>query len=382
MQTAPRPQRRSAPQDVRITVFTNGEPRDVALSYPLDPDHDRLLRDIHSSGNAKGLIECRMHDDDPALRDLRSADGRLHGAWLEVAGWPNQPDRRLLKHWKNGIVTGSHAVPSIMTAEHRRRQEYIALRGDAAGYAVDLETSLARGTRSDVVIRGTETLAAEVQQSDIAMATVLRRTAKATAAGATVTWFADRQPAWAFRVPMAVTNERLGMDPGMWTVAMGPRFIEPEKCGPSARRPCPNGRNWCGRWHQFFEPMRGITVDHIVEMVPAGGLVRLDTGTKQGTVLTTPADRDSWLSEHPAVPPDTRSVVPKQRGEQGMTHSQYPAERLRNRIEQDDHQQAELQLPMKLIESPMHRPIPCPTCRHQSWDIRKGRCLACRVGAQ
>ena len=31
---------------------------------------------------AAGILECREHDNDPACRRHRSADGRVHGAWL------------------------------------------------------------------------------------------------------------------------------------------------------------------------------------------------------------------------------------------------------------------------------------------------------------
>lgn len=362
------------PTDVHITVLLSGhQPQDITLSYPLDPEHEALLRALHEEGGIKGRLECRMHDDDPALRDLRSADERVHEAWLYLRTRPGTTQLTLC-HWPNGIVTGSHAVPSTMTPEHRRRQEYIALRGADAGYDVELEKSYARGTRSDVVVQGAHTLAAEVQQSGITVAAVLRRTGKATAAGATVTWFADEQPSWAFRVPTAVTNDRLGMDPGMWTVATGPRLLDSEKCGPSSRRPCPAGRNWCGRWHRFWEPMPGITVDHIVEMVPGGGLVRLDTGTKQGTVLTTPANRDAWLDEHPPEP--GQIVIPNQRVHDGITHNPYSAKSLRSRIERE---QAAL-LASSTVEPPLHRPRPCPSCGRESRAIVDGRCLACRLG--
>lgn len=310
------------PDDVVITLTEPGRSaRDITLSYPLDPAYAMLLRAIHEGGNALGLIECRMHDDEPRLRHLREADGRVHGAFLYLRTNPHAAIRNSfdlsLCHWPKTIVSGSHAVSSPMTAEHRRRQEYIADRGSDAGYSVELEKSLARGTRSDVVVTGSETLAAEVQQSHISVATLLRRDKIAVAVGAVPAWIADAKlPPWGFRVAHVETNERFGMNRGQWTVSTGPRTIEHEKCRPGARIKCPNGRNWCGKYHLTWVPMQGLTIDHIVEQVPGGGLVRLRTGTKQGTILTRPEDRAMWLNEHPAVDMEGLSI-PRRRNSDG-----------------------------------------------------------------
>jgi hypothetical protein len=319
--------------DVRITVNVQGAPPcDLTLSYPLDPDHDAMLHAMHESGDLKGVIECRMHDNDYRLRDLRGPDGRVHGAWLYLRRHSGGSDRLVLCHWPGGRVTGSHAVPSRMTPEHREGQEYIARRGEDAGYAVELETSFAKGTRSDVVVRGTHTLAAEVQVSGIGVGTAMRRTRKATEAGACTAWFSSmKNPPWAFKVPTVQTNRREGMQAGGWTVSMGPRGLEWERCHPASRlERCPDGKgNWCGKWHHLWVPLRGLTVDDVVERVPAGGLVRLDTGVKQGTILTTPEDQTRWL-EHvgpPAVPAQRRR--PKSGA---VRHSPYDAAKLRNRL--------------------------------------------------
>jgi len=299
---APRP----VPPEVRITLHTPGvQPLDLALSYPLDPHLAALLRTIHESGDVKHVLECRMHDDAPGLRDFRQADGRVHGIWLYLRTNPNAAKGDfplVLCHWPGSGIRGNHAVPSPMTAEHRRRQEYIALRGQASGYHVDLEKSLARGTRSDVVIVGDTTMTAEVQQSGITLPTVLRRDRAAARAGATPAWFADvKNPGYAFQVAHVETNERHGMHPRMWTVSTGPRRIEQEKCRPGTDRPCPKTRNWCGDWHPIWTPIPQLTVDDVVERVPAAELVRFHTGTGQGTILCSPADRDLWLQDHPEL---------------------------------------------------------------------------------
>lgn len=325
--------------DVRITVsLPGGEPADITLSYPLDPQHLELLKALFAGGVQKGVIECRMHDDDPKLRGLRSRDGRVHQAWLYLRRSPNDHKKLLLCHWPGGFVTGTHAVPSPMTAEHRRRQEYVALRGEAAGYEVELERSIAPGTRSDVVIRGTATMTAEVQQTGIALPTVLRRDRSAVAAGAVPAWLSDtKAPHYAFKVAHVETNEREGMDPRTWTVSTGPRELEHEKCTPSSRLGhCPDRRRgWCGMWHPIWVPRPGLTVDDVVEQVPAGALVRLETGTAQGVVLVSPGDRDTWFAE---VESDRLKAVrvPEQRDrQQTSNHANYSAEKLRRRIASD-----------------------------------------------
>lgn len=320
--------------DVRITVAPPGEnPRDITLSYPLAAEHHELMRQMHEGGTPKGVIECRMHDGDYSLRDLRGPDGRVHGAWLYVRRHSGDPNRLVLCHWPYGPVTGSHSVPSRMLPEHRKGQEYIARRGEDFGWAVGLEESIAPGTRSDVVVRGPHTLAAEVQVSGISVATVIRRTRRVAAEGATTAWFtAQENPPWAFKVPTVMTNERAGMHQGGWTVSTGPRLLEWERCEPGSRLgACPDRhRNWCGKWHPLWSPMPGVTVDDVVGKVPSGDLVRLDTGARQGTILTSPTDRDAWLSHlggaTSAVPP------PRKASGGGLRHSSYDPAKLRQRL--------------------------------------------------
>lgn len=327
----------TAVPDVKITLSLPGaEPADVTLAYPLPAEHHGLLLDLFTAGDLKGVIECRMHDDDPALRDLRDADGRVRGAWLYLARFPGTRDRLLLKHWPGGPVTGSHAVPSPMTTEHRRRQEYVALRGQAAGYEVELEKSLARGTVSDVVVRGTAVLAAEVQQTGIALSKVIRRDQRTVTAGAAPVWFSDlRDPHYAFRVAHVETNVRDGMSPRTWRVVTGTRQLERERCTPSSRwNQCPNtGRSWCGGWHGLWVPKHGLVVDDVVEQVPAGALVRLDTGTRQGVVLVTPPDRDEWMHSYAPAPKQAVRARRDAVVERTSTwHADYSAEKLRRRI--------------------------------------------------
>lgn len=318
--------------DVRITLHHESHPQDLTLAYPLPDEHGELLAELYRQGKLKGVIECRMHDDDPNLRDLRDPAGRVPGIWLYLR---KINGALYLCHWPDGLAKGSHRVPSPMTAEHRARQEYIAVRGEAAGYRAVTENTFAKGTRSDVVITGSTTLCAEVQQGrNIPMGTVLKRTKLTHAAGATSAWFADhKNPRWAFRVPHVETNARYGMDPGMWTVSTGPRELRRELCTPSSPLPrCPDGhRTWCGRWHEVWAPIAGLSVDDVVEQAPAGALVSLDTGTKQGVILAPAADAAEWLEAHPVAD------VPQQRRTETSTpratprHAAYDAEKIRRR---------------------------------------------------
>lgn len=358
--------------DVRITLYEDGHPRDITLAYPLEDEHAELLGELYRGGGLKGVIECRMHDDDPALRDLRDGSGRVRGIWLYLQ---RRHGRLFLCHWPDAPAKGSHAVPSPMSPEHRKRQEYIALRGEASGYSVELERSIAPGTRSDVVVTGAATMAAEVQQSGIPVATVLRRSERAAEAGATSTWFADsKNPAWAFRVPHVETNKRVGLDPRTWTVSTGPRKLEHELCSPSSRfASCPKGRpNWCGEWHEMWTPLAGLTVDDVVEQVPAGQLVKVETGAVQGTILATPTDAREWLEAHPHVAlPSPRQEDSRPRA--APHHSDYGAAKVRRRLDAGPAPTAAP--PARGVPGPM--PRTCPNCREMPPGPGGGYCTRC-----
>jgi hypothetical protein len=361
--------------DVAITVFDpDTGPRDITLSYPLRPEHEALLRSLHDSGNRQGLLECREHDHDPQLRDLRSDDGRLHEAWLLIREIQRPEGRRLiLAHWPNSPVKGSHMVPTDVTDEHKARQEYIAPRGEDFGYDVHLDEKLPTGCRPDVTVDGPAArLGARIQRRSITTATVLRQTDRAHAAGVTSVWFPDADnPAkvpWAFRAPTVLTNRRDDMARNSWTVTTGPRVLQHERCVAGSRIPCPDGRNHCGRWHPLWTPKSGVTVDDVVREVPAGELLRLDTRTRQGVILVSPADHHTWISDHAPFIPTQRSssdALPR--------HSDYTAAQLRQRLESD---RADTRANRQATG--MRYP-PCRDCGQPIFLVRPGRerCAAC-----
>lgn len=103
--------------EVRITVSLPVL-QDLTLSYPLDPWHNELLWTIHDHHGGEKVIECRMHDDDPALAHLRDPDGRVRGIWLIVCQHPADRNGLCLRHWPNGPAgPGRHDVPRPMTEE-------------------------------------------------------------------------------------------------------------------------------------------------------------------------------------------------------------------------------------------------------------------------
>ena len=319
-------------REVRVTLNFRGPARDITLTYPLTAEHERMLTRLHeTSGKQPGYLECRMHDDDPALADKRGPDGRIPNTWLYLRRDPRS-GLLLLCHWPGGPVRGKHELPYRMSDEHRRRQEYIVARGQAAGHQVETEKTMTGGsTTSDVVLRGSVTMTAEAQPETTTLRTVLRRDAAIAGVGVTPTWFADRKdPQWAFRVAHVETNSRLGLDPHTWPVSTGPRSLERERCTPRSRfRSCPESRrNWCGQWHGFWVPKPGLTVDDVVEQTPAGDLVRLDTGRRQGVILTTPHDRDEWLD----TIPEQRTPVREPRRQDSVVHPDYAADLLRKAV--------------------------------------------------
>jgi hypothetical protein len=337
--------------DVRITVTIPGErPEELTLSYPLDPRHNELLWYLHDWHGGEQVIECRMHDDDPKLANLRDSDGRVRGIWMAACKHPTHDDRLYLRHWPNGPAgPGRHDVPHPMTELHIKGQEQMAEHGQRVGWdvACNRPFSTENLCRADVRITGpAATLAGEIQVSKIGTSSVLKRTRKAAEAGATSVWFPllSGRPPWTLQVPSVSTNENPGGLPYSWTVTSGVRRLEEERCKPGSRfGRCPLGRiAHCNKIHPLWVPFalveeRGLAVEDIVEWFPGGGLVRLDAGAKRGVILTTPRDRETWLAfQEEVAAASTRLVVPRPRGTDGrLRHAPVSASRLLPRLERE-----------------------------------------------
>lgn len=289
------------------------EPRQITFVTPLPPEQIELLEHCRT---------FRLEERRQVLQDLMHPElGR--DIWLTVRKLPAD---YVLCHWPYSRVEApNHKISVNEGDEHRYRKDYLAMRGVELGYPAEKERRVRRGIRtvSDVIIRGDVTLAAEVDCRGESLDEALRK-ARVTSDTVTPVWFSDhRDPAYAFRVPHIITNERQGMARGQWTVATGPRELEWVHCRPGSDMECPDGPNWCYRKHLRARPKRFVTVDDIVELVPAGELRRLDIGYKgePRIVLMTPQDCERWLSEHQVQPLAPRQQRKHRWGDPAVSHN-------------------------------------------------------------
>lgn len=302
---------------IRVTVVATGT--DIEVGPMLDPVSLAVLEEYRQRC-AAGVLECREHDNDPRLTDFRDSDGRVHGVWVYI-------QKRLRKdgfnwwwvicHHPGGTVPRhfvSHTVPAGKSPQHQWQQDYYERAAQDAGWESKQEDgSTVPGTCLDVRITGPAgVFGIEVQHSFLSVGKVRARHRKALSAGVTAVWSADRRnPDWAFKVPHVETNELPdGARPrGSWTVPTGPRRLDMAKCAPANfdRCPTPRSRNFCGRWHPKWSPMRGIVADDIAQQVPSGDLVVLDTHSKQGVILTRPKDATRWNEHYGLVVPQAQS---------------------------------------------------------------------------
>jgi len=290
---------------VRATHVPTGT--DIVVGPRADQRSQELMSDAHGkcrTVKGAGVLECREHDDDPALAHLRDRNGRVHGAWVYLRKFR---DKWLVCHSPSGIEKRfrSHEI-RLMTDQHRWQQDYYDRAAQHAGWRTEQEVVLDSGTRLDLVIHGSAgQFGVEVQHSDLTVPKVRARDRKADRAGITSVWSADRKaPPWAFKVAHVETNElpHGNVQRRRWPVTTGPRRIIPARCTPANFDRCwkPGARTFCGGWHPLFRPINAVSgghfvyVDDIAEQVPAGDLVRLDTQTKQGVILVTAADREMW----------------------------------------------------------------------------------------
>jgi hypothetical protein len=177
-----------------------------------------------------------------------------------------------------------------MSEEHKWQTEYWVRAAEDAGWRVDEERRLDADTQPDVVIIGTVLTGIEVRLSHKTAASAVLRTHKAEQAGVKDLWFtasdiqtsgSRHQPLWAYRVP-TVGAVRLGwnmLPPKRSATATGLRKICPTRCIVTEFDRCPyypgRGRSHCGKRHPKPTPWRGLTVDDVAGLFPAGEIVAL-----------------------------------------------------------------------------------------------------------
>lgn len=291
---------------VKVTFHDTDPPEDVTFSDPIAPEYHERLKDINAD-NHKGVLEDRMHDDDHRVEELRGPDGAVRGIWLEVVKNPNSPlGRFYLRHWRGSPIAGKHDVPAVMTPEHCARQEYSYLRGEEYGWNPEVNKRISGSVnrRPDVTFNGPQTVAWEIVETCPANLTDLRKRNKGLDSTGASTLWVPRRKSWfgRFAVATVETNERLGMKPGQWTVTSIP-ITASERCGPGID--CPNRNEnrstWCKGTHLKWIPEGGNTVDKVIELSPAGELIRFNRGGELGTVLTYAWCAEAWLNEHPEL---------------------------------------------------------------------------------
>lgn len=192
--------------------------------------------------------------------------------------------------------------------EHQARQDYLANRAQREGLTVATEVRRDGGRRIDVRISGTTSVACEVQTSYIHEGTVMRRTAIDARNGDTPLWIANdpysaainRAP-WS-RVPRSSPHRiAAGLDD---LLLGGIMTASAERCG--RREPnCPvTGRTPCGQLHLYFDPARGVHLDHLAIGAATGGYrpaVR-KTGRALHHMWLTADDWDRWLDQLSSAP--------------------------------------------------------------------------------
>jgi hypothetical protein len=213
-----------------------------------------------------------FNGQNPAFVCLRHDSGTSPGMFLRRIG-----EQWWACHYERSHC-GSVRVPAPMSDEHKRQAEYWARAGDDAGWSVELEYTLATGTRPDVMIHGPVDTGVEVQRYEMSAQQAVRRSHKAQQANVLDVWFTSRTPApkWSYKVP-SVTENTLPWDVlprRRSALATGLRTIVPVRCSLENFHRCPEtGRRRCGKSHPFDEPWLGMLVDDVAGQAPAGDIV-------------------------------------------------------------------------------------------------------------
>lgn len=343
----------------------------IVISRAADLVSEAILQDVYGRCGP-GVLECREHDNDPRLAHLRDPDdGLVHRAWVYVQ---KRRDRWVICHLpsnRDELKLPAHHVPR-MTDQHRWQADYWARAGSFAGYTAAQEVTIPSGNVVDVAITGPiGTVGVEVQHSDESSPAIVKRDKKARGVKVPLIWSADRRHVpWAYRVAHVETQElpHSHVPRNSWTVVAGPRRIRPERCTPEHFTKCwlPRRRKHCGSWHPVFDPYTGLTVDRVAELVPAGELLRLNTGISRGVILISPQDMQLWESE---FAPQMRGLAPERDNKSSANWCSYgrAAEQVATAIDS----------PLA-VPDPRGVARPCQGCGQLKYGIADGRCLLCR----
>jgi hypothetical protein len=248
-------------------------PEDIVLDLGLqDLGHadGRTIMERHYRQSAQSRPE--FNASRPAFVCLRHEGSSNPGLYL----------KRISEQWwachYELSQCGSMRIPAPMSDEHKRQVDYWARAAVSVGWTVELQRSLATGTRPDAVIRGPVDTGIEVQRHEMTARSAVARTDKAGLGNILEVWFTSRTPApkWAYKVP-SVMESTLPWDvtppPGS-AVATGLRTIVPARCSVENFHRCPeSGRRQCGRQHPVDRPWHGVLIDEVAAQVPAGEIV-------------------------------------------------------------------------------------------------------------
>lgn len=212
------------------------------------------------------------HPEIPNLWNQLLADRPVRAGILECLASHDCP-RWMFPVERAGRRYFAHYNPAEIRAlatkgdEHQARQDYLCTRAEREGLAVASEVPREGGRRIDVRIGGQISVACEIQTSYIHEGTVARRVAVDMRNGDTPLWIANdpysaainRAP-WS-RVPKSLPHRIAdGLDD---MLLGGVMTAVTERCG--RREPnCPvTKRAPCGQLHLYFEPARGVHLDHL-----------------------------------------------------------------------------------------------------------------------
>jgi hypothetical protein len=264
MQGASWTERTSGSEEQNMATFVRYVPENCELDLAnLSLRDYQLITRLHGEiRRGEPVLICLRPGGRNGEMFIRERDGRFFAA-----------------HFKGGAHEGGHEVV-LESPAHRRQKEYWARGAEAAGLRAAVEWPV-RGGRLDVAITGGDVdTDVEIQRSEITQALARRRTTLYFRAGFLPVWFNDggERPLWLREVPAlgcvrVPWNEQLPRPRAV--TATGLTSIEAVRCEVGAfERGCPDGRRRpCGRLHPRRAPWRGLSVDDVAAMIPAGEIL-------------------------------------------------------------------------------------------------------------